>query len=261
MSTILFRLRIIAATLAVLLVCQASGQDSKPSYKIYPSGLSIAYGIGHYSVKDEYISGEKYSGTLPYYSLGWVRAHNRYVYHLELIYRYSGKIDNYNVSTEITQFTLNQGFLYPLKKMSLLKKDFFLWLGPNTEFYLFYNLPDIAVAGFDYAQSYAGLLSLGFSADAVYPLNRRFYIESSLRLTLLSLGLRMADSEENDQSPVRFLTSFSGLNTQFNLGMRYYLFDRLSFALNYKFEFVRITGWEALHTASDNVVVGLNYRF
>ena len=253
--------KIIISAITLLIAVESPGQDTLNFKTVFPSGISIEYGIGSYSVKDEYISKEKYSGTLPYYSFGWARKHNKYVYRLEMAYRNSNNINNYNVSTNINQLTLNQGFLYPLKKMTLFKNDLFIWLGPSTEFFFYYSKPNIAVSGFDYAQSFAGLFALGFNADVIYPFKHNFQLESSLSLTVLSLGFRMVDSEEDDQSLVKPLTLFSGLNSSFDLGARYYLFNRLSVKLAYKFELTRISAWDPLLSASDNLIIGLTYKF
>lgn len=255
------RLIIIYSLVAFLITSQSFGQDSLTSRNVFPFGIFFACGLGSYSVKDEYISNEKYSGSFPYFSAGWVKTHHKYVYRLEIEYRNSNEIRNNNVSTEITRFAQNQGFLYPLKKKSFLNNDLYIWLGPSTDFYFFYNVPNIAVSGFDYAQSYAALFSLGFNADAIYPLNQNFQVESSLKMSLLSLGFRMVDSEEDNQSPVKPFSSFSGLNASLNFGIRYYLFKPLSMQVAYKFEFTRISAWEPLLSASDNLIIGLNYRF
>jgi len=191
--------KIIISTIALFIAVESFGQDTINYHNLYPGGISIEYGIGSYSVKDEYISKEKYSGILPYYSLGWVREHNKYIYQLKMEYRNSDEIKNYNVSTNITQFTLSQGFLYPLKKGELFNKDLNLWLGPSTELFFFYNKPNIAVDGFDYAQSIGVLVSLGINIVGTYSLNSKFQIESSLGITALSLGFRMVDMEEDDQ--------------------------------------------------------------
>jgi hypothetical protein len=248
-------------SITLLLTTRISGQDSRSSGDIYPEGITFSYGTGLYSIKDKYISDEKYSGILPYYSVGWARNHNKYVYRLDIAIRTSDKIKNYTVPTEITRFVLSQGFLYPLKNMSLFNNDLRIWIGPSTEFYVLYNKPDIAVSGFDYAQSYAGLISLGFNADVIYPLNQRLHVESSLGLTLLSLGLRMVDNEEDERSPFKPLTCFSGLNSSYNLRIMYYLSSQLSILMAYRFEFVRIAGWEKLISASDNILIGFNYKF
>ena len=254
-------LKIILSVLTFLIASQVSGQDSLSNLNVYPAGISFEYGIGNYSVKDEYISKEKYSGTLPYYSFGWARKHNKYVYRLEMAYRNSNDIYNHNVSTDINQFALNQGFLYPLKNMTLFKNDLYIWLGPSVEFFFYYSKPNIAVSGFDYAQSFAGLFALGLNADIIYSLKRNFQLESSLSLAVLSLGFRMVDNEEDNQSPVNPLTLFSGLNSSFDLGARYYLFNRLSVKLAYKFELTRISAWDPLLSASDNLIIGLTYKF
>jgi hypothetical protein len=254
-------MKIIILALTFLIAGAASGQDTLSYQNIYPAGISIEYGIGNYSVKDEYISKEKYSGILPVISFGWARRHTTYVYRLDLTYRNSDNINNYTVSTDITQFTLNQGFLYPLKKKVIFKKDLYIWLGPSTEFFFFANNQNIAVTGFDYAQSYAALFSLGFQAECIFPLKRNFQLESSLRLTVLSLGYRMVDSEEDDQSPVNLLTMFSGLNSSFDLGVRYCLLNRFSAKLAYQLEVTRISAWDPLLSASDNLVLTLTYRF
>jgi len=238
-----------------------SGQDSLNHQSTFPPGITIEYGVGNYSVKDEYISKEKYSGTLPYYSVRWTKRHNEYVYRLDMAYRNSNDINNFNVTTDITQFTLNQGFLYPLNEISIFQKSLYLWLGPATELFFFYNDQNIAVSGFDYAQSFAGLFSLGLNVEGIYPLNSGFLLESSLRLTVVSLGLRMVDTEEDDQSGAKLLTLFSGLNASFDLGVRYFLLDRLSVKLAYKFELTRISAWDPLLSASDNLIIGLTYSF
>ena len=71
----------------------------------------------------------------------------------------------------------------------------------------------------------------------------------------------MVDNEEDDQSAVKFLTLFSGLNSSFDLGVRYYLLDRLSVKLAYKFELTRFSAWDPLLSASDNLIIGLTYSF
>jgi len=245
----------------ILISSKLSAQDSINYSTIFPKGITIKYGIGNYSAKDEYISNEKYSGTIPYLSFSWARKHNKYVYQLEFEYRESDEIKNYNVSTNITQLTLNQGFLYPLKKRELFNKDLDLWLGPSTEFFFFYNKPNIAVSGFDYAQSFAALFSVGINFDANYSLNSKLQIESSISTSVISLGFRMIDSEEDNQSPVKLLTLFSGLNSSFDLGIRYYVFNNLSIKAGYKFELCRISAWEPILTTSDNLIIGLTFNF
>jgi hypothetical protein len=237
------------------------GQDALNQYSIFPEGVTIEYGIGNYAVTDEYISKEKYSGSLPYFSIVWSNQNADYVYHLRIDFRNSSEINNNNVSTDIYQFTLNQGFSYALPKFTMFNKDAYLFLGPATELFFYYNKQNIAVAGFDYSQSFAALISASFSSQLFYKLWNDFDIESSLDFSVLSLGLRIVDTEEKDVSPVKILTFISRTNLVFRIGPCYYLFDNLSLKAAYLFHLTRISSWEPLLSASDNLIFTLTYGF
>ncbi|NQV18466.1 MAG: hypothetical protein HQ534_07985 [Armatimonadetes bacterium] len=254
------KVRIIVTIIIFIITAKLSGQDTLKNSIVYPTGISVLYGSGSYSQKDEYISKEKYSGSLPLFSLIWARDHQQYLYKLHMSYRNSSKIKNYNVSADITHVTINQGFLYPLKKKTLLNRDLLLWIGPTTDLFFFFNKPDIAVSGFDYAQSFALLLSTSVSKEAILKLKPDLQLESSLKITILSLGMRMVDSEEDDSSPVKLLTLFSGLNSSFDLGVRYFLSRKISLKLAYRSEIVRISAWEPLLSASDSITIGLTCK-
>lgn len=249
-------------TILILLLAEnLQGQYPANKKSVFPEGITIEYGIGNYAVTDDYISTEKYSGSLPYYRLLWTKAHDDYVYHLGIDYRYSSDIKNNNVTTDIYQFTLNQGFNYELPAFTLFNNNTYLYLGPTTELFFYYNNQNIAVSGFDYAQSIAVLISLGFSSELFYPLSDKIYIETSLDFDLLSLGFRTVDSEETDESPAKLLTVISATNSVFRLGFRYYLIDNLSIKAAYLFNLTRINAWEPLLSASDNIIFTLTYGF
>jgi hypothetical protein len=235
-------------------------QETPRQSSIFPAGLSVEYGLGKYSVRDEYISKEKYSGILPSIKTNWSRLHNKYIYHLSLEYRSSSEITNYNVSTNIYQFALNQGYLYPLSKVSIFNKDLYAFLGPSAELYFFFNRQNIAVFGFDYTQSIALLLSSGLNSEVILPLRKNLQAEGSLNLSILSLGFRMVDFEEDDAMPVKLLTFLSGTNAALRLGIRYDLVSNFSLKLAYQFQLARISAWDPLLAASDNLIITLTYK-
>ncbi len=252
---------LIAGLVLLMPGSEPSPEDSLFHQAVFPAGISVEYGLGTFSVRDEYISKEKYSGTLPRISAHWSRSHRNYFYYLSLEYRHSSEIDNYNVSTDIYQVTLHQGFLYPLSKGSLLSKDLFVFLGPSTDLHVFSNEPQIAVSGFDYAHSYAVLLSLGLHAQVIAPLGHGFQTESQLQFGALSLGVRMVDDEEEDVSPVKPLTAVAGTNLLLRMGMRYHLSGALSLKGSYGLQMTRISAWEPLLAVSDNLIMTITYGF
>jgi hypothetical protein len=253
--TMLLLFLIVSSTTSLFAQAQPKKPDTLSTF------ISLQYGIGKFAVTDKYISGEKYSGTLPLLGISWMKKHDTYLYLLSIEYRNSDQIKNNNAFTDITQFTLNQGFLYKLKNYKLFNKDLYAWIGPETEVYLFYNNPEVAVSGFDFAQSLAALISLGINTKANYPISDSFQIESGLKLTVLSLGFRMVDSEDDDTSPAKLLTFLAGLNSSFDIGIRYRLINHISISLGYKFEYTRISAWDELSAASDNFIAGLSYHF
>jgi hypothetical protein len=226
-----------------------------------PGGISLRYGYGSCALKDYYISPERYDGSLPYYEIGWTRMHEKYLYRLRFAFSQSGEISNYSVTTDVLNFKLSQGFLYPLKPFKIFSRDLGLWIGPTTDIFYYLNNPHIAVSGFDYTSSYATLFSLGFGSEAIYPLGERISLESILQFSLLSVGLRTVDVEEDEQSEVLPLTLASGLNGSFDLGMRYDPLPWLSVRVSYRFELSRITAWEDVLSVTNSIILGILFRF
>lgn len=238
-----------------------SAQDSHRQKSIYPEGITVEYGIGSFAVTDEYISTEKYSGPFPYSSITWANLHSDYVYHLKIDFGNSSEIKNNNVSADIFQFTLNQGFSYALPKFTLFDNDTYLYLGPSAELYFYFNEQNIAVSGLDYTQSFALLISGGINSQIFYDLFDKLSIEGTLDFNVISFGFRMVDTEESDESPAKILTLISANNVVFTLGPRYFFLDNLSVKAAHLFHLTRVDSWEPLLSAGDNVVFTLTYGF
>ena len=234
-------------------------QDSL-SHKInFPAGITLEYGIGKYAVTDEYISKEKYSGTLPSFRASWTNQHESYVYYFQLEFRHSSEINNYNVNASVIQSSLSQGFLYLVSKFSLFSKKAHLYIGPEVELFVYSNKQNIAISGFDYSKSYAALFSLGFNSALLCPLSESFNLEGALNFNILSIGFRLIDMEESDESDFKLLTLFSGLHGSFSLGVRYNLFNDLSLKAGYQLDVVRISAWSPIVSASDNLTLSITY--
>ncbi len=99
----LTRNRFLVVPVLLVIIGGLCGQESKKVNFEYPAGLAIEYGMGYFAVTDEYISGAKYSGTLPYVAVNWSRIHETYGYRMEFLYRSSSDIKNYNVSLRLSK--------------------------------------------------------------------------------------------------------------------------------------------------------------
>jgi hypothetical protein len=80
-----------------------------------------------------------------------------------------------------------------------------------------------------------------------------------LNFAVVSLGLRMVDMEETDESLVKLLTFFAGTHGSFRLGIRYDLINNLSVKASYLLGVTRISSWDPLYAASDNLVFTITY--
>jgi len=105
------------------------------------------------------------------------------------------------------------------------------------------------------------LFSLGVNSEIIMPLRKDLQAEGAIRFGLLSFGFRMVDDEEEDISPAKLLTLLSGTNGSVRLGMRYHLVGNLSVKLAYKLQVTRISSWDPLLSASDNVIATAAYSF
>jgi hypothetical protein len=229
----------------------------------FPSGLSIKAGLGRYSVRDEYFSTEKYTGTLPYFSSTWARSREGGGYRIGVEYRNSSELRNNNISAGVTSFSLNLDYLYRVATLDLFSRDASLFLGPSTGFFMHFSELHIAFSELEIPYSFVILLPVGVNSTLVLPITDRFQLAGSLRSSLLSLGLRMIDIDEDvdEESPAGFLTFPSGTNANLRFGLRYGLTDRISMDFGYELQVLRIGPWDPLLSASDNVLAGFTVGF
>jgi hypothetical protein len=251
--------------LAILLVAPGGlrAQANPASPGLLPSGISLKAGLGRYSVRDEYFSHEKYSGTLPFFSATWSRSHEGGGYSIGIEHRSSSEIRNNNISSGVTSFSLDMDLLYRVATLDLFSREAALFLGPSTGFFLHFSELNIAFSEFEIPYSFAMLLPLGFNSSLVLPVTDRLQLAGSVESSLFSLGLRMIDfaEEVDEESPVRFLTPFSGANADLHLEGRFAVTDRVWVELGYRLQLLRIQPWDPLLSASDNLLAGFTVGF
>ncbi len=233
------------------------------STSILPIGLTIQSGLGSYSICDEFISREKYSGTLPIYMLMWTDATPRRASKITFEYRSGSEIKNYNVSATITEFTFGLEYLYPIGRFSLLSNDVFAYLGPSPDLFFHFRSQNIANGGSAITRAYsvAMLLSAGATLELACPINNGLLAGISLGTNVFSFGGRFVNPENSDATFFKLLTLFSGLRFKSDVGLRYALTSNFSVRLSYRFELTRVDAWDYFISGSDMGVLSLNYGF
>lgn len=245
----------------ILIIGQNSyGQETPIHRNLFLNGILVTGSIGRFAVKDEYISKEKYSGTLPTYSLAWSRFHEKYGFRVSLEYGHSSNIKNYNVFAEITQFSLNLDYLYPIGKFKLFSKNVYNYFGPSSELFTHYRRQNIASGSAD-VNSVASLISLGIIYETIFPLLDNLQIETSAQMSLISVGIKDVDTQNTDASNIKFLHPFSGTNSHIAVGFRYAFCKPLTIRIGYLFQLIRISSWDLLLVSSDNLTVAVIVQF
>ena len=233
---------------------------------VYPSGLNIDYGAGRFAVQDDFFSREKYSGTLPYFKIGWSRFYGNRAFELNLKYGSSSEIKNNQLAANVVLFSLEWNYLYPVGTFSLFSKKVYSYLGPYAEFFTYYNRLNFARDGIFLDFSFATFFSFGAHPMFIIPIREKLQFESSLQMNVFSVVIRMpelmeVDDNGDDESRLKLLTPFNGLNSQINFGIRYYLFEAFSLKLRYELHLTRIATWEYLLAANDNIILTATYHF
>jgi hypothetical protein len=250
--------------LATGIVCSAAVLDAQapanpPSP--FPTGLSVQYGIGQYAMHDEYISKERYAGSLPTISADWARFHDKWGYRVQLEMRFSEKIKNHNVSADVLQATLQHDYIYPVGHLALFGNKTQVYAGPSFGFNLFMNNQNIAAQGALHADmSMAMMLFLGLNADVVIPMGSKLLVEGSGRASLLSIGIRTTDPVEEDGVAGGLLTALSGTMVTADLGIRYRIQEKLSVKAAGMVQILSISKWTPLLAVSDNITLTLSYH-
>ena len=256
-------LTIIVLAASIIVIPPASAQDTVDNETVFPSGIFVGYGLGSYSVKDEYISKEEYSGTLPCFNVEWVRLHDKCAYRLGFEYRNSGDIANNNMSARVGQFTFNQDFIYFIGSFPIFSRSIYAYVGPSAQFFYYdvnYNFADPGT--FIDPKTFGLMGSLGINTEYIYQFNNKLSAESFLRLNLISFTTKDNDEQKyGDESNPTLTSVFTATKLDFSVSVRYYLVRNVSVSLGYRFDFSRIDKWDPYIAASNNFLTSLSYDF
>jgi len=247
--------------LSILLISGARvlAQDSTASRSLLPDGLTIRGGIGYIAVRDEYISGERYSATLPLYGILWSKHHETYDFRLSMEYQRTQNLKEYDVSTEFSQFRIALNYLYPISEASVISKKLSISLGPTAEIFECDRRQNIS--GSQNSQSEVALVSGGLRSEAFWPWSTRLEVRAAAHLTLLSMGFHSINSNYSNDSRTKMLTAFNGVDADGEIGIFYSITESFGGSAGYRFNVTRVSAWDFFISANDNFIVSLSYGF
>ncbi|MBF8296763.1 MAG: hypothetical protein HW389_3308 [Bacteroidetes bacterium] len=228
------------------------------SQSVFHRGLTLQVGPGLYSIRDEFISRQNYSGPMPVYLLTWTDMTGKRASNMTLEYRAAAAIKNYNVSAS---FDIN--YLYPVGRFSLLSRDVVAYLGPSPEFFIHFRSQNIANGGNAITRAYSAamLFSAGATLALACAIENALTADASFETNVLSLGARFVNPDNSSEPFLKLLTPFSGWRSKTDIGIRYQLSSNISARLAYRVEIARINAWDYFISGSDMGVLSVFYGF
>jgi hypothetical protein len=226
---------------------------------MFGGGLTLQGGIGYIAVRDEYISREKYSGSIPFYGVTWSKYHETYGFRLHLEYQHTPDLKDFNVTSEVHQFRISLEYLYPFADAIMCSKNVKVFLGPTAELFEFHRKDNII--GPENLQSNVALISGGIKSEAFWSLTESLQMRAAAHTTLLSMGFRSVNSNNSNEPSTKLLTPFRGMDADGEIAVSYQLMKPLSASIGYRFDVTRVSAWDYFISANDNVIISLSYVF
>jgi len=256
--------------LAILLFAGNSiGQDSLSHQTVFPKGISVDYGLGRYSVRDKYISKNKYTGSISSLNVTWSHFNKNRGVRLKFDYRSGSEIKNFNLSADIKEFSFTGTYTYSIGTFNLFSKKVYTYLGPSWGFYLYSRNQYMASHMMATTLSYAALISLGLNSEFICPIKPKLQAEGSLGLNLLSLGGRLPDLEIEEAEMIKLLPFYSATKGYFHFVLCYRFIRQVSIGIGYQFRLIWFKsskewesedGWYGLLVANDNLLFRLTWN-
>jgi len=225
------------------------------------NNLTVSGGFGTLYVKDQSISGLKYSGSISNFTLAWSDYNAENGLHLGLNIKEGTEIANRNISAEILILALDLDFLRIRKGIKFLKKDSYLFVGPSTGTDLYFRLQNIAFEGGSSDEALSVLLTipLGVKANLFYPISPSFHIEIGGYLNVFSVGLRYPSNKE-DELDLKLLHPVNGFNGILDVAAMYRLQSKINLSITLNQQLSNTTAWdESVLFANTNFLIGLLY--
>ena len=238
------------------------------SLDFYPQGAVFETGYGSFTVRDEYISPERYTGDIKTLKLAWSQIHEgKRGYESTFDYVYGAKIRNYAVSAEVQEFSLNHVFLFPVKKEHyLFSKRYYSLIGPSAELWFHIRHQNISNYLITIPYSLVGMLSLGFNQKIIIPVNSKFGFSCFYKIGIFSLtGKTNYSNPDNEDKPssVKLLTPLTGLRACIDYSAYYTVNSHITCKTGYEFRVANIannTSWDDMANAMDIFSVKFIYN-
>lgn len=263
------KLSFIIIILQLSIILSSKGQELEIADTIFRKGITIQYGYGRYSIRDEYISQNRYSGTFPEYNIKWINYHRNHGFELNFCYGQSSKIKNYNAPTNIQEYSVSGKHLYPIKNFNLASRQNYLFFGPSWDFHFHLRNQNMATSIFTKTASLASFISGGININYTLKITPKALMEVSSGTNIFSLVARLPDLDIEEAKYLKFLVFPYAINAYIDFSLIYRISYAFSVGVGYHLRTIRVhstsytedyEGWYGIMAVNNNVFFNISWN-
>lgn len=239
-----------------ILFLSGSTQEEK---KINRTGLIVEFGMGSTAIVDEYISNERYSGSLPYIGIWYGRQNTSKGFLLGFSNQESDQLMNNSIRANFDRVSINFDQYFSLKGFKLAGKEANWYLGPSVEYFEY----ELANQFTSTHKSYSELvmLSMGINSLLDWQFANKFSASLFVRSNVIGVNYKDHDESKYPDQDSKFQTLITANNINADLYLQYHPLKRLSVGIKGKAQYTRSTGWDESESFANSLILFVTIHF
>lgn len=216
-----------------------SQEEERPVNRL---GLIVEYGLGGVALKDQYISKERYTGTIPFLGVYYGRLDERKGYQLGFTFQKDNELENFAIRAEYMRASLNFDQFFTVKSFLMAGKEAAWHIGPSVE-YFEYELTNRFSSNHK-AWSELIMASVGINTLLDWQFGKKFTASAFLRSNVIGMSYKTHDERKFPDKNSILQTLVTANNLDAELAVRYKIVKRISLGLKGRAQYTRSTGWD-----------------
>lgn len=222
-------------------------------------GLTVEYGIGAVALTDQYISKERYTGTIPYFFAGYGRMNDTKGFMVGFMYQHDDELENYNILADLKRTSLNFDQYFRLKEFQLFNKPATWYLGPSVE-YFEYELTN-RFSSTHKVFSELIMATAGINTLLDWQFGGKFNALFFFRTNVIGVSSKNHDEYRYPDKNSVLQTPLTANNIYADLRVDYRFIKRLSVGLKGIAQYTRSTGWDDSRTFINSISGNVTIHF
>ena len=223
-----------------LLSLSLSAQDD--TFPLNRLGLTVEYGMGGCAIVDDYISHERYTGTLPYAGIWYNRLHDGRGFRLGITHQEDNDLENYAIRASFMRTAVNFDQIFLMKDFTLFNSPAAWYFGHSVEYFEYELINRFSSS--HKVMSELIMVSMGINTSLEVEFTRRLTAGFFLRSNILGVNHKTHDELKYADKMTVLQTLISANNLNADLYARYRVLRRVSLGLAGKAQYTRSSGWD-----------------